>query len=405
MTVIPFSGGGSPQQPLRQPLERPALFAALSARRRRTQAAVSLATHEPAARPSAAGHGSVPANSARAQRGGPRRTLRARGANRHCPQQPPRQPLERPALFAALSARRRRTQAARLLAASSLAALAGAGLLASDTNPPALLAAWPASTPVIDGRTADWTTLAPLEAVHVSIGLSNDDRQLSLVLTSSDQARRRQLIGGGLIVWFDPAGGKKRAFGVRFPGEFPGGDRPEIGRGRAGTGGPPDQNASTRTPPADGDSPQARPAERLPPITWFELIGPKDDDRRRLETKAVTDIAIARALEEGLLVFELRVPLAKDPVTGFGIGAAPGQVLGLGLETPELERPETAAPDRGRGGRGGMGGVGGGFGGMGRGGMGGGGMGGRPDGPPGDRPERAKPVRLWTTVKLASGTS
>jgi hypothetical protein len=282
----------------------------------------------------------------------------------------------------------------RLLAASSLALLAGAGLLATDTKPPALVATWPASAPVIDGRAADWTTLAPLESAHVSVGLSNDERQLSLVITSGDQARRRQLIGGGLIVWFVPAGGKKRAFGVRFPGEF-GGGRPEMGRGRPG-----------------GDSSQARPAEppHLPPITWFELMGPKEEDRRRLETKAVTDIAIARALEEGLLVLELRVPLARDAATGVGIGAAPGQVLGLGLETPEIERPDTPAPDRSRGGRGGGGmggtggGMGGGLGGMGRGGRGGG-MGGRPDGPQGDRPERAKPIKLWTTVKLAAGTS
>jgi hypothetical protein len=294
----------------------------------------------------------------------------------------------------------------RLIAASSLAALAGTTLLSSDTKPPALQSLW-ASAPVVDGRAAEWTALAPFESAHLAVGVSNDDRHVSVIVTSGDQARRRQLIGAGLIVWFDTGGGKKRGFGVRFPGEFRGGR--ELGGSRPGQGGPPDQSGPPRAA-GDGESAQAGPPEpRLPPITWFELMGPRDEDRRRLEKSAVTSIEVARDLHEGLLAFEMRIPLAKDPTTGFGIGAEAGRVLGLGLETPELERPEGPAPGRGRGGRGGMGGIGGGGGGMGggmgRGGMGGGGMGGRPEGPGGDRPERAKPIKLWTTVKLATGAS
>jgi hypothetical protein len=292
----------------------------------------------------------------------------------------------------------------RLLAACSLAALAGTTPLSSDTKPPALQSLW-ASSPVVDGRAAEWTALVPFESAHLAVGVSNDDRHVSLIVTSGDQARRRQLIGAGLVVWLDPSGGKKRAFGIRFPGEFQGGRELGEGRRRPDQGGPPRATG-------DGESAQAGPPEpRLPPITWFELLGPRDEDRRRLEKNAVTSIEVARDLHEGLLAFEVRIPLAKDPATGFGIGVEAGRVVGLGLETPELERPEGPAPGRGRGGRGGMGGIGGGGGGggmgggMGRGGMGGGGMGGRPDGPGGDRPERAKAIKLWTTVKLASGTS
>ena len=288
----------------------------------------------------------------------------------------------------------------RPLAALCLAGLTGAVLVARDTPPPALVSRPPAAPVVIDGRAGDWTALTPFETAHVAVGVANDAETLSIAITSTDQAQRRQLVAAGLLVWFDPAGGKKRVLGVRFPGEFGNGARPEFGRERQGQGTPPDRQAGA------GQEAPAPPTDfRLPPLTWFELRGPKDDDRRRLQQNAVSAIAVARDLHEGVLGLELKIPLAKDPATGLGIGVQPGAVLGLGLETPAFERPDTPAPSSDRGGRGGMGGMGGGMGGMGRGGMGGGGMGGRPGVPAaagGDRPERAKPIKVWTTVKLAS---
>lgn len=313
--------------------------------------------------------------------------------------------------------------AIRLLAAVPLASLAGSLLIASDTPLPALASRQPDTPVVIDGRAADWPALTPFESAHVAVGVANDAQTLTLAITSSDQAQRRQLVTAGLIVWFDPGGGKKKAIGVQFPGVFGEGVRREGGHGRPGEGRPPDRQgggyghvpSQGQGQSADVQRPEGPQEMRLPPLTWFELRGPKDDDRRRLEKNAVSAIDVARDLHEGVLGLELKIPLAKDTVNGFGIGTQPGAVVGLGLETPPLERPDTPAPEGrdgrgGRGGGGGMGGgggggMGGGMGGMGRGGMGGGGMGGRPGGhggPGGDRPERAKPIKLWTTVKLAS---
>jgi hypothetical protein len=281
-----------------------------------------------------------------------------------------------------------RLRAAALAAAVAVAA-ATIALDAGASAPAALTSAWRAEAAVVDGKPDEWTALTPFESAHLALGVSNDAQSLQLAITSSDQARRRQLIATGVIVWLDPSGGKKRAVGVRFPGEL-GGERgrPEPGGRRRF-----DKPRTSETPPEPPP---------LTPLTWFELMGPRDDDRRRLERSAVTSIQIARDQREGVLVFELQLPLAKDAATGYGIGAEPGRVLGLGLETPEMEKPDTPA----RGGRrmgGGMGGMGGGIGG---GGMGRGGMGGRrPDdanGPDGKRLERAKPLKIWTTVQLSS---
>jgi hypothetical protein len=277
---------------------------------------------------------------------------------------------------------------------AGLAWTASVGLSAVAKGPAELTSSWRAEPVVVDGKPDEWTALVPFEAAHLAVGVSNDASTLQLAITSSDQARRRQMIAAGVIVWLDPSGGKKRAVGIRFPGEIGGDrDRPELGRRR------PEEPRVGTTPPEPPP---------LSPLTWFELVGPRDEDRRRLQRSAVTSIQVARDLKEGLLVFELQIPLAKDAASGFGIGAEAGRMLGLGLETPEREKPEGPPPGAGGrrmgGGGGGMGGgIGGGLGGRGRGGMGGG----RPDdpaGPEGKRPERAKPLKLWTTVQLATGS-
>lgn len=283
--------------------------------------------------------------------------------------------------------------AIRPFAAVALAAAVWSTAVLADTKPPALTAAWRTTPVAVDGRADDWANLTPVESAQLAVAVANDDRTLSVAVTSSDQARRRQLTAAGLLVWFDTGGGKKRQFGVRFPGLL-GGGRPA-----------PDREPPDRRPADSNAASREAPRElRLPPLTWFELAGPREEDRRRLERSAVTSMAVAREFHEGLLVFELSLPLARD-AAGYGLGADPGRVVGLGLETPEVERPEGPAPSADRGGRG-MGGGGGGFGGAGGGmGMGRGGMGGRGRGPgdaPGDRPARAKPFKAWTTVQLAA---
>jgi hypothetical protein len=296
----------------------------------------------------------------------------------------------------------------RTLAAAAIAAAAwiasititgktlSAGALVVETSrdgkaEPGLTSGWRAEPVTVDGKPDEWSALVPFEDAHLAVGVSNDDRTLQIAVTSSDQARRRQLVAAGLLVWLDPGGGKKRAVGIRFPGEFAARPRGEGGEQR-----PHDRARSGSQP---GEPPT------LPPLTWFELRGPRDEDVRRLEQSAVTSIRVARGLNEGMLVLELQIPLAKDPATGFGVGAEPGRVLGLGLETPSLEKADAPAPDANRGGHGSSGGgMGGGMGGMGGGGMGRGGMGGgrHHEGPNGERPERAKPLKLWTTVQLAA---
>ena len=192
-------------------------------------------------------------------------------------------------------------------------------------------------------------------------------------------------------------------------------------RGRGPGGGPPpDQSGAPAQPGQEGqkDPPQGGPGGPGGPavgaITSIEVLGASKDDKRRFELAYARTIGldVAARMAEGVLVYELRVPLSVTEAQPYGVKSSPGATIGLGIETAELARPEGRGGGGGRG-RGGMGGgpPGGGGGGMG-GGMGGGGMtgggGGQPGGmgggPPGGGREgmrEMKPIKVWTVVQLA----
>ena len=50
----------------------------------------------------------------------------------------------------------------------------------------------------------------------------------------------------------------------------------------------------------------------------------------------------------GTLTLELQIPLQRNDASEHAIGARAGSVIGLGLETPKIERPEEAAAGTGR---------------------------------------------------------
>ncbi len=91
---------------------------------------------------------------------------------------------------------------------------------------------------VVDGNIGEWTgPFVTLNEQHpVAVAVANDGEYLYLALTASEAVVRRQILGQGLIVWFDPEGKDKKHFGIKFPvGVLPG----ERGRGPRGMPGDP----------------------------------------------------------------------------------------------------------------------------------------------------------------------
>ncbi len=253
---------------------------------------------------------------------------------------------------------------------------------AADASAPRLESAWTAEALTIDGVLKEWVSLVSLDPVKLSVGTRNDGRFLYVALTASDPSTRMLLGAAGVTVWFDPAGKNKKAFGIAIPPTMIGG------------------------PGMRGGGPDA-----MEPLRHVEVAGPGKDDRRRLElTYARTvGIDVAARLAEGVLVYEIRVPLAASTDQPYAVRSGPGATIGLGIESNKLERGDEGG--RGRGGRGGGtgGGPGGGIGGPGGmgggrigGGMGGGMMGGRPPGGGRAGMEETKPIKVWTVVRLAN---
>jgi hypothetical protein len=281
--------------------------------------------------------------------------------------------------------------------------LVGAGRTMSASDKHSRLdSRWLESPVTVDGSPVDWPgPLVPFNEQPVSIAAANDGDSVYLVLTASDRAARTQILRRGLIVWFDSGGKDKKRFGLKFPvgsgfsgDDFRGRRRGGDGSSRTGDheGQPPDGAARDGAPPQD-QSPDV--ANRL------EILGSSKDDARSFTADKVPGIEVKLGQAEGLLTYELKVPLAANDAHPYAIGAKSGALISVGLEVPKLEMPEM----RGREGGGGRGGPGGGMGGGGMGGFGGmGGRGGgrRGGGGYGERTEQPKPLNGWVAVQLAS---
>lgn len=250
----------------------------------------------------------------------------------------------------------------------------------------------------IDGENTEWSgAVNSFEDGDVLVGALNDGEFLYMSLYLADPETQIQLLTQGCTVWFDPEGGNERVFGIHYP----------LGRDKTREERP-DRDASSgkgasRSPvsPFDSEALQ-KMADALPPD--LEILGPEEVPLRR-QPSGMGGIETAIQVYEASMIYEIKVPLSTQEDCPFAIGATQGAEIAVGLETPEIERPERSdrggggsggAPS-GRGGGGGRPGGGGGRGG-GRPGGGGGGMGGRGGG--GNGPELSEPLDVWVKVKL-----
>src|SRR5262249_56997146 len=91
----------------------------------------------------------------------------------------------------------------------------------------------------IDGKFEDWPgTLEPCADKPVSLQFQNDGEYLYMRFATSDPGTRMQILRQGMTVWFDPGGGTKKHFGIRYPvvdkAQYP--DSGQTGRGGGGGG-------------------------------------------------------------------------------------------------------------------------------------------------------------------------
>ena len=246
--------------------------------------------------------------------------------------------------------------------------LAGCGKLELNSH-------WRSRLVIIDGLNSEWEGAGTyLEDENAFIGLVNDEEYMYVCLASTNREIQTQMMRRGFTLWFDPDGGKKRLFGIRFPLGMQEMGVPMRGRG------------------SERDLEELRQSFEES-MAELEILGPGKDECRRLQVADAEGIFVKVRTLRGGFVYELKVPLAQSEQHPFAIGAEAGNTIGLGLETREINRDMFR--ERVGGGMRGGGGLRGGRGG--RGGSRGSGM---PRG--GTRPEMPKSLKIWATVQLVS---
>lgn len=224
---------------------------------------------------------------------------------------------------------------------------------------------------VVDGDADDWLgALSFLEEEKLSVGFMNDQNNLYICLILERDQAPGLLMRQGLTVWFDPAGGKKKTLGIKYP------------LGGAPTG---------RSMPRMMDRPEGTQRNILRDFP-DELEILKSDmefpEKKTLDQAKKEGLKVQVNSSEGSFVYELKIPLLASESQPLAIGVAPGATIGVGFEADKLDMSQIMRRPQG-----GMGApVGGGIAGMGRG-----------RGGPGMRPGMPKPIKIWAQVQLVRG--
>ncbi len=178
----------------------------------------------------------------------------------------------------------------------------------------------------IDGSDEEWLGLQlPVKKERFSLGIVNDGQWLYICLPTKDVGTKALIANAGIVVWLDPAGGKKRRFGVHFPvpnPPEPRGMRRGVVRG-GGEGAP--------APPPEG--------EPVPGQDVVGVLGPGKNDARLVPINEAAGIEARVAVHGDLMVYELRVPLKRSPEHPYAPDVQPGQTVRLEIQTAPLRGP------------------------------------------------------------------
>ncbi len=219
----------------------------------------------------------------------------------------------------------------------SLGILVLCALFVGACSSPATLPAGQMTTsPSVDGSLDDWGgRLSYVGDRPVSMSVLPTDSLLYVAVSIQDQQLARAVAVNGLMVWVDPSGSKQRHYGIRYPL----GLRRQQPAGRSS-----DETASTDTP-----------AEAFERVSLSELeVVRSDSVRRRIPARFSSGLRAEASLSPGSLIYELAVPVGATAEgrgeRQYGLQAALGSTVHIGLETPEPDdddeqvNPEAGIP-------------------------------------------------------------
>ena len=175
--------------------------------------------------------------------------------------------------------------------------------------PAGFTSGWKADAVAVDGLSAEWPKLEPLDRGPF-VGAVNDADYLYLMVAAKDP-QSIPYLAEGLIVWLDPAGRRAETFGLRLPG--------------------------VEQPPLPGMTPNAAAPASISAkvLDRFDVLGPGKNQRRLVDLSPDLGIELASSHSENEIAYELKIPLQKTSSHPYAVGAAAGRTIGLGIATPE----------------------------------------------------------------------
>ncbi|MEX2116698.1 MAG: hypothetical protein WEB37_07420 [Bacteroidota bacterium] len=185
-------------------------------------------------------------------------------------------------------------------------------------SPLDLTSTWTASPVSMDGSSSDWTTLKTLESPSLSLGARNDQENLYLCFTTGDQNVQAQILFAGFTIWFPSSHEGARPFGIQFPLKQ---DRPVRAEGR--------------------DQFEAMFLAFEPRMNSLLVL--EESDRQQFSVLQAPGIQVHIGLAQGLLVYELKVPIKREPSTPYAAVPTADRTIAVTVETSISTRDELPA--------------------------------------------------------------
>jgi len=183
---------------------------------------------------------------------------------------------------------------------------------------------WSAEPVQVDGEMTGWDgiTLTYFEDFGAQLGLSNDNEKLYILFRFNNQAWAQAIRMGGVTLWLDNSGKKKKDFGIRYTGGL---SLSELQKMRpSGKGG----FRETLTP----EQQQRLQDMEKSTADQITVIDKKSNQEITTRADGSGGPAACFASPQGIYTYEFSIPLQKNDVLGYAIGAEPGQIICLGLE-------------------------------------------------------------------------
>ena len=190
---------------------------------------------------------------------------------------------------------------------------------------------------IVDGDNSEWNNIPAYlsENKLFAVSVCHDSGNFYSCITTADPQTQMQFRVSGLTIWFDNEGGTEKRFGVKYPLGAPGGGPPKT---------------MDRALPEIDYQVEASMEQADPEL---EILGPKEGDRYRVPVDNQEGIcAKIKRTKDGLLVYELQVPLKPSASRLNAIEMKADSIIGFGIESTSPEMPPGPS-GRGPGGFGG----------------------------------------------------